>query len=135
MKLKLIMLIALIAGASQFTIAQEQKKEEVFKWYQVQEKAQFPGGAAAFDQYIIDNMKIPDKAYRKAKNGTILVSFIVEKDGSITNVRITSKKAIGYGCEKAAINVIKKMPPWTPAMQQDAPCRMAFTKPIRLNFT
>lgn len=127
--------ICTLIGVAISTQAQELKKDEVFKWYQVQTKASFPGGAPAFDNYIKNNMKIPNKAYRKAKSGTILVTFTVEKDGSISNVRISSKKKLGYGCEKAAIKVISNMPKWVPAQQRDEPCRMAFSKPIRLSFS
>jgi TonB family protein len=135
MKIKLILIIIALFGISNTTKAQELKKEEVFKWYQVQEKAEFPGGNIAFDNYIKNNIRIPAKAYRKAKNGTIMVSFVVEKDGSISNVNIASKKLLGYGCEAAALKVIKNMPKWKPAIQRDKPCRMAFQKPIRLSFT
>ncbi|MBO6515156.1 MAG: TonB family protein [Bacteroidia bacterium] len=111
-----------------------EETDEVFKWYQVQEKAKFPGGDAAMDRFIDDNIVIPDIAYEEAESGTVLVGFTVEKNGQLTNIRILSKRKIGYGVEEAAIKVIKKMPRWTPALQRDKPARMAFTKPIRLNF-
>ncbi|MFT5725153.1 MAG: protein TonB [Bacteroidia bacterium] len=109
--------------------------DEVFKWFQVQEKATFPGGDAAMDAYIREHMLIPDIAYEEAENGTVVVGFTVEKDGSLSNIHIVSKKRlIGYGVEKAAMAVIKKMPRWKPALQRDKPARMAFQKPIRLKF-
>ncbi|MFT5512398.1 MAG: protein TonB [Bacteroidia bacterium] len=108
--------------------------DEVFKWFQVQEKADFPGGLAAMDEFIKDNMEIPEIAYEEAENGTVVVSFTVEKDGSLSNVHITSSRKIGYGVEEAALTVIKKMPRWKPALQRDKPARMAFQKPIRLSF-
>lgn len=134
MKIQITLICLIIAGFTSQVKAQEYKKDEVFKWYQVQKKAEFPGGAMAFDTYIKDNINLPDKAYRKAKSGTIVVSFIVEKDGSISNVEITSTKLLGHGCEEAVLRVIKNMPNWTPAQQRDEPCRMAFQKPIILNF-
>jgi periplasmic protein TonB len=108
--------------------------DEVFKWFQVQEKASFPGGPAAMDEFIKDNMIIPEIAYEEAENGTVVVSFTVEKDGSLSNIQITSSRKIGYGVEDAAKAVIKKMPRWKPALQRDKPARMAFQKPIRLSF-
>jgi len=98
--------------------------DEVFKWFQVQEKATFPGGLAAMDVV----------AYEEAENGTVVISFTVEKDGSLSNIHVTSTRKIGYGVEEAAISVIKKMPRWKPALQRDKPARMAFQKPIRLSF-
>ncbi len=111
-----------------------EETDEVFKWYQVQEKAQFPGGDKAMDKFIDENLVIPDIAFEEAESGTVLVGFTVEKDGSLSNIRILSKRKIGYGVEQAAIKCIKKMPRWKPALQRDKPARMAFTKPIRLNF-
>lgn len=111
-----------------------EETDEVFKWFQVQEKAAFPGGEEAMDQFIRDNMDIPEIAYEEAESGTVLVTFTVEKNGSLSNIQIASKRKIGYGVEEAAIAVIKKMPRWKPALQRDKPARMAFTKPIRLNF-
>ena len=108
--------------------------DEVFKWFQVQEKATFPGGLAAMDVFIKENMEIPEIAYEEAENGTVVISFTVEKDGSLSNIHVTSTRKIGYGVEEAAISVIKKMPRWKPALQRDKPARMAFQKPIRLSF-
>ncbi len=108
--------------------------DEVFKWFQVQEKASFPGGPTAMDEFIKENMEIPEIAYEEAENGTVVVSFTVEKDGSLSNIQVTSTRKIGYGVEEAAIAVIKKMPRWKPALQRDKPARMAFQKPIRLSF-
>lgn len=108
--------------------------DEVFKWFQVQEKASFPGGEAAMDIFINENIKIPDVAYEEAENGTVLISFTVEKDGSLSSIEVISKRKIGYGVEEAAIAVMKKMPRWKPALQRDKPARMQFQKPIRLNF-
>ena len=86
------------------------------------------------DVFIKENMEIPEIAYEEAENGTVVVSFTVEKDGKLSNIHVTSTRKIGYGVEEAAIAVIKKMPRWKPALQRDKPARMAFQKPIRLSF-
>jgi len=100
---------------------------EPIPWYIIQERASFPGGAFAMDKFIEDNLVLSDFANEEAENGTVKVSFTVEKDGSLSNIRITSPRKIGFG-------VIKKMPKWNPALQRDKPARMLFTKPIRLRF-
>lgn len=111
-----------------------EETNEVFQWFQVQEQAKFPGGDAAMDKFIDENMVIPDIAYEEAESGTVLIGFTVEKDGRLTNVKVLSKRAIGFGVEKAAVDAFKKMPKWTPALQRDKPVRMSFQKPVRLNF-
>lgn len=110
-----------------------EETDEVFQWFQVQERASFPGGETAMDAFINDNIVIPDIAYEEAESGTVVVGFTVEKDGRLTNIHIQSKRKIGFGVEEAVIAVVKKMPRWNPALQRDKPARMSFTKPIRLN--
>lgn len=134
MKLKTLLILFFTAAISCQVQAQNQEDTTVFKWYLVQEKASFPGGDSLLDQYIFKNLKIPDVAYDSASSGTILVTFVVEKDGSLTNVEIVSKRKLGFGIEEAVLKLFRDMPKWNPAIQRDGPARMAFTKPIRLNF-
>ena len=134
MKLKAILTIVILLGIATTFQAQEPNDDTVYKWFQVQEKASYPGGDMAMDEFIKDNMVIPDVAYEKAKSGSMVVKFIVEKNGSLSDIHITSTRTIGFGCEEAYINVIKKMPKWIPAKQNGALCRMEFQKPIRLSF-
>jgi protein TonB len=132
--MKHILIISFLLIAFVNSNAQETKEEEPLQWFQVQTKAEFPGGEAAFDKYIVSNFNISKKASKKAKSGTILVTFIVEKDGSITDVNVTGTNKLGYGLEEEAIRIIKQMPKWKPAMQRGKPVRMSFRKPIRLTF-
>ncbi len=134
MKKPIILISFLILGFAQNVNAQETDTSTVYKLFQVQQKAEFPGGDTALDKFIINNMVIPDSAYELAGSGTILVSFVIEKDGSLSGINISSIRKIGFGVEEAAIDVIKKMPKWKPAIYGDKPCRMAFMKPIRLKF-
>ncbi len=132
--MKWLTTIALLVCVFQ-TQAQEYKKDEILEVYSVEKKAEFPGGNAAMDAFIAKKIKIPSLAYEHAKSGVVIVQFVVEKDGRITNVEVVSKKKIGYGVEEAAIRVIKKMPKWSPATQQGKAVRMRFRKPIRVQFT
>lgn len=134
MKKITILISVIILGFVQNVKAQEADTSIVYKWFQVQEKASFGDGDAAIDEYIRENFKIPDVAYEKAKSGTVIVSFVIEKDGSLSNIRTTNQTKLGFGVEEAAIDLFKKMPKWTPAIQNDKPCRMEFSKPIRLKF-
>lgn len=109
--------------------------DEPLPWYVIQSKAEFPGGQSAMDAYIDQNLELTDLMYEEAPSGTVLVSFVIEKDGRVSNVEIISKRKLGYGVEEAVLKVIKKMPKWKPASQRDKPARMLMTKPIRLNFS
>jgi protein TonB len=106
---------------------------EPFHWTQVQEPASFPGGKSAMDEFINENLNLSDFALEEAESGTVAISFTIEKDGSLSDIRVTSKRKIGYGVEESVLEVFKKMPKWKPALQRDKPARMSFTKPVRLN--
>lgn len=108
--------------------------DEPLPWYAVQQTAGFPGGDAAMDRFIDENLYVSDIASDEASSGTVLVAFTVEKDGSLSNIKVASKRKIGYGVEEEVLKVFKKMPKWSPALQRDKPVRMSFSKPVRLNF-
>lgn len=88
----------------------------------VEEQAEFPGGQAAMLAFIQKNLKYPDIALENGIEGTVVVEFVVEKDGSLTDVKIL--KDIGAGCGNEAVRVIKQMPKWKPGKQRDMPVRV-----------
>lgn len=67
-------------------------------------------------------MKYPAEAKKNNVNGNVIVVFVVEKDGSITNTKIF--RGLGSGCDEEAIRVIKKSPKWNPGMQNGQPVRV-----------
>ena len=89
---------------------------------------QFPGGADALIEYMKKNVIYPNKAKEKGVQGTVYVSFIVEKDGSVSNVNIL--KGIGGECDEEALRVVKEMPKWKPGLYKGKPARVQFTMPI-----
>ncbi|MCF7741411.1 MAG: energy transducer TonB [Candidatus Marinimicrobia bacterium] len=105
------------------------EKQKVF--VVVEQQPRYPGGEKARKQYLAENIKYPEKAQEKGIEGTVYVSFIVEKDGSITNVRVL--KGIGGGCNKEAISVVKDMPKWEPGKQRGEPVRVKFQMPLRFS--
>ena len=94
----------------------------------VETKPEFAGGISKFYKYISSNFNVPsDKNF---KGGKLFVKFVVEKDGTLTDIEIL--KDIGYGTAQEAIRVIKQSPLWTPAMQKGKLVRCTFTLPITL---
>jgi protein TonB len=104
----------------------------VFEWYQTQEKAEFPGGEDSMRRYIAANLVIPAIAGEEALSGTIVLAFVVEKDGRLTEIKVVSTRRMGFGLEEAVIAVIIGMPKWKPAMASDKPVRMKMIVPIRI---
>jgi len=92
---------------------------------------QFVGGQEAFTQYLQENIVYP-KAERKAgKEGTVYVSFVVEKDGTISTVKLMKGVANAPGLGTEAVRVISAMPAWTPARMNSGAVRCMMTVPIK----
>ena len=89
---------------------------------------EFPGGMEAWSKYIQRNLRYPSMAQEEGVGGKVFLSFVVEKDGSITDVKVT--KGIGYGCDEEAMRVIKKSPRWKAGMQNNLPVRVRYNMPI-----
>lgn len=94
-----------------------------------EQNAEFPGGPAAMAQFIQKNLKYPEIALENQIEGTVVVEFVVEKDGSISNIKVL--KDIGGGCGNEAMRIIKMMPKWTPGKQGDMPVRVKMRAPIK----
>ncbi|TNE81992.1 MAG: energy transducer TonB [Bacteroidetes bacterium] len=90
---------------------------------------QFPGGEAAMMLYIRKNIKYPPLAKENNIQGQVVISFVVEKDGSLSNIKI--EKAPPYGLGEEAKRVIESMPRWTPGEQNFHPVRVRMNIPIK----
>ncbi|MBC8436069.1 MAG: M56 family metallopeptidase [Bacteroidetes bacterium] len=98
--------------------------------YKVVEKSpEYPGGKKALMVFLSENIKYPKEAIKKGITGTVYVSFIVEKDGSVSNVKIL--RGIGSGCDKEALRVVYLLKSWKPGMDKGKPVRVSFALPIK----
>lgn len=89
---------------------------------------EYVGGQTAMIEFLWKNLQYPAEAMEKNVQGTVYVSFIVEKDGSISNVVL--KRDIGSGCGEEAVRVVKMMPKWTPGKQNGKEVRTQFILPV-----
>ena len=80
-------------------------------------------------QFIGESLKYPSLAREADIQGTVVIRFVVEKDGSISNAEVV--RDIGGGCGKEALRVVNKMPTWIPGSQQGHKVRVQFNLPIR----
>jgi len=94
----------------------------------VQQDASFPGGNVAFLKFIEHNIKYPEIAKKNGTQGKVTVSFIVETDGSLSNVTI--ENGIGDGCNEEAIRIIKLSPRWTPGIKDSKAIQTRVTVPV-----
>jgi TonB family protein len=89
----------------------------------------YPGGQDALIRHIAENIKYPEGARVKGIQGTVFTTFVVEKDGAVSNVKIL--RGIGSGCDEEAVRVISGMQRWTPGYQKGEPVRVQFNLPIK----
>ena len=107
----------------------EPPKEEETKVFDVVEQMpSFPGGQSALLQYLSSNIKYPVVAEENGVQGRVIVTFVVEKDGSITDVKVV--KSVDPSLDKEAQRVVKSMPKWIPGKQNGAAVRVKYTVPV-----
>ena len=108
----------------------EEEVQEMEIFTVVEDAPSFPGGDEARIRYLQNNIKYPQMARESGIQGTVYVTFVVEPNGSVTNVKIL--RGIGGGCDEEAIRVIQNMPKWIPGKQRGKPVRVQFNMPIKL---
>ena len=86
------------------------------------------GGDEAWTKFLKKNLRYPDQAIDAEKGGKVWISFVIEKDGTLTDIKVM--RGPGYGMNEEALRVLKKAPAWTPGIQRGKPVRVAFTLPI-----
>lgn len=107
----------------------EEEKEDPNQIFLVVEEGAAPiGGLPAFFEYVGKKMKYPAQARRMGVEGKVFVEFVVEKDGSITDVKAIKK--IGGGCDEEAERVVAAAPKWKPGKQRGKPVRQKMVLPI-----
>lgn len=105
---------------------EEEVADEIFQI--VEEPATPPGGLQAFYAYVAKKMKYPSQARRMGIEGKVFVQFVVDKDGTLTDVKAV--KGIGAGCDEEAVRVIKGAPKWSPPKQRGQPVKQRIILPI-----
>ena len=105
------------------------KHEEENKVFDVVEQMpSFPGGMGALMSWLSQNMKYPPIAAENGVQGRVIVQFVVEKDGSITDVHVA--KSVDPSLDKEAARVVKAMPHWIPGKQNGSAVRVKYTVPV-----
>ena len=108
---------------------EEEEVEEQQIFTVVESMPEFPGGRAALMKYLAQNIKYPPYAKEAGIQGRVFINFVVETDGSITNVKVL--RGIGGGCDEEAVRVVENMPKWKPGMQRGKPVRVSFNLPVK----
>ena len=101
-------------------------EQEVFTI--VEEMPSYPGGDEKMYSYLGNNIKYPQIARESGIQGRVFVNFVVEPDGSVSNVKVL--RGIGGGCDEEAVRVVKSMPKWKPGKQRGKTVRVSYTLPV-----
>ncbi len=94
---------------------------------------EFDGGMNKMYKWLGRNLKYPETAVNAGTQGRVVLTFVVEKNGKISDVKVL--KGIGFGCDEEAIRVVKAMPAWKPGLQNGKPVRVKYTLPLFFSLT
>ena len=107
-------------------VEEEVVEQEIFQI--VEEMPSFPGGEGKLLEYVATHIKYPQIARETGIQGRVFVGFVVEPDGSISNVKLL--RGIGGGCDEEAMRVIKSLPKWKPGKQRGKAVRVSYQIPV-----
>lgn len=115
-------------------LQKETEAEDPNKIYdKVEVMPEYPGGAAAFMRYLAQNVKYPTVAQENGTQGIVVVQFVVDADGSVTNAHVIT--SVDPYLDEEALRVIKSMPRWTPGKLNGKPVRVKYTTPIKFRLS
>ena len=105
---------------------EEVQEQEIFQI--VEEMPAYPGGDQKLMEYVAKNIKYPQIARETGIQGRVFVGFVVEPDGSVSNVKVL--RGIGGGCDEEAMRVVKSLPKWKPGKQRGKAVRVSYMLPV-----
>lgn len=127
-----LFILFIISSCSQIS----EKKTEVFQnteqiFQVVEENPEFPGGLEALRHFFQKNIQYPASAKEAGAHGKVFLNFVVEKDGSLTDIKLL--KGLGFGCDEEALRVMQLMPKWNPGKQSGEAVRVKYNLPIQFS--
>ena len=123
--MSMMAILSLMTANAQKTVV-SQSKQNVYDV--VEQMPEFPGGMPAMIEFLQTNLKYPSDAKKQNVGGRVLVMFVVETDGTISNVRVA--KNVFPSLDAEAVRVVKAMPKWNPGKEKGKPVRVNFSLPI-----
>lgn len=103
-----------------------------YVYMMVDEMPEFPGGVNELVNFVAQNLRYPNEAQRKGIQGKVFVGFVVEKDGSVGNVRVVN--GVDFDLDAEAVRVVRLLPNWRPGKIKGEAVRVSYTIPINFRF-
>lgn len=123
--MSMMAIVCLMAASAQKTVV-SQSNQNVYD--AVEQMPEFPGGMPAMIEYLQTNLKYPKDAIKQQVGGRVMVMFVVETDGSLSNVRVARK--VFHSLDTEAVRVVKSMPKWKPGKEKGRLVRVNYTLPV-----
>lgn len=117
-----------VLKAKEVVVDEKPKEEETKVFDAVEQMPSFPGGDAELMKYLSSHIKYPVVAEENGIQGRVIATFVVERDGSISDVKVI--KSVDPSLDKEAIRVLKSMPKWIPGRQNGSAVRVKYTVPV-----
>lgn len=108
---------------------EEEEIQEAAVFKVAEEMPEFPGGPEKLLEYLNENLRYPEMARENDIQGRVYVQFVVEPDGSISNVEVI--RSIGGGCDEEAVRLVQNMPKFKPGKMNGYPVRVQYTVPVK----
>jgi len=124
---KLMLIFALLFLYSGVSSLKAQQDGEIF--VVVDNQPVFPGGEKALVEFISKNLKYPANSEKSGVQGTVFANFVIETDGSVSNIKIL--RGLNDECNAEVLRVISMMPKWTPGTQNGKAVRVSFNIPVK----
>lgn len=128
--LTLSIFILILFSLSLPSLAQVEQEEEVV-FSVIENMPEFEGGEKEMTKFLMKNLNYPEQAREKGVMGNVYVSFVVNKEGKVTDAKVI--KGIGSGCDEESLRVVNLMPDWKPATQRGKAVKCRMNLPIRYN--
>lgn len=130
-KIALIVLVTLLGFSVSKAQTTATADDKVYSFVAMENPPKFPGGMAEFYKFLGENINYPEQAKQEKVQGNVFISFVVEKDGSISNVKVNRK--LGHGTDEEAVRVLNLSPNWIAGTQNGKTVRVRYTIPIKFS--
>ena len=105
-----------------------ERKDTINVYDVVEQMPQFPGGFQKMNEFIEENMQYPKKCAEKGVYGRVVITFVVERSGKLSNIRVA--KSVHPALDKEALRIVKLMPKWIPGRQNGITVRVKYIIPV-----
>ena len=125
-----LLAVLMLSFCPKITLAQD-TENKVYKFTELENPPTYPGGMENFYRFLGQNMKYPAEAKKNDIQGTVFLSFVVEKDGTIADLKIDKK--LGYGTDEEALRVIKLAGMWNPGTVEGKAVAAKYNIPVKFS--